>query len=125
MPPFPGTGPYFQELCDMVYFKKIAPKCKFVDVDLTPDVILEALSKKFDDFKRRTIDAILCQLRHGKFDLITKIKMEAAKITAKREMSEILSEAKKDIRDSVFINDGNLSDRDKAIEIIDSIVSKL
>ncbi len=119
MPPEPGSPGYFRELNEIAQFRINAHKYTYKNIDLMPSDVIAAVSRKFESFKRRSIDAIVIQFRKGEFTLLNLIKNNISNITAKEEMVNILTDSLKEIR-AVGINDVS-GDINKANELISEL----
>jgi len=125
MPPEPGTPGYFKELNEIAYFRLNAHKCKYENIDLMPPDIIAAVSRKYEEFKRRTIDAIIIQFHKGKFDLLNSIKENAASIDARDELLTILTAVLKEINAAEVVNANAPNDICKITDLIDEITVML
>jgi hypothetical protein len=125
MPPEPGTPGYFKELNEIAYFRLNAHKCKYENIDLMPPDIIAAVSRKYEEFKRRTIDAIIIQFHKGKFDLLNSIKENAASIDARDELLTILTAALEEIKAAEVVNANASNDINRITESIDEITMML
>lgn len=121
MPPEPGTPGYFKELNEIAYFRLNAHKCKYENIDLMPPDIIAAVSRKYEEFKRRTIDAIIIQFHKGKFDLLNSIKENVASIDARDELLTILTAALEEIKAAEVVNANAPNDIIKITESIGEI----
>lgn len=124
MPPQPGSPSYFRELNEIGYFRINAHKYEYENVNLTPPDVISAVSRKFEDFKRRTIDAIIIQLHKGQFDLLSEIKKNIATVSAKDELITILKGALAEIKGIQVIENTNIP-ISQTTEKIDEILALL
>lgn len=107
MPPQPGSPSYFRELNEIGYFRINAHKYEYENISLLPPDIISAVSRKFECFKRRTIDTIMIQLYKGQFELLSVIKKNIVNISAKDELTTILNCALAEIKSAAVVESNN------------------